>query len=76
MTRSLLEAIRNRMVNGEFYCFGNPIDCPDAISDNPKCPLYESCLARFSELLKWEAKVDQELKEIMEEGGRWSTLAR
>lgn len=66
MSRSLLERIKVQMTRGFFDCFGDPVNCASATSDNPKCPLYESCLARFSELLKWEARVEQKFKEITE----------
>jgi|Deesub1362B_J571_1020462.scaffolds.fasta_scaffold33509_2 hypothetical protein len=47
----IIESIRDRMANGEFYCFGNPVGCSDAIDEFPRCPLLCACLEWFKQLL-------------------------
>ncbi|RLI70186.1 hypothetical protein DRO97_11095 [Archaeoglobales archaeon] len=53
-SRKELDEVLSSMLNGFYQCFGNPVDCDAAIEGSRFCPLVESCIARFGELLEWE----------------------
>ena len=67
-----LKLLRNAMVDGHFYCFGNPFGCEYVLKDK-FCPLKESCLARTAEALGFrEPKEDTtEMKDRLRAAAQW-----
>jgi len=64
-----LKLLRDEMVDGRFYCFGNPFSCSLVLKDE-FCPLKESCLARTAEALGF-----REPKEDASEMRDWLRVA-